>query len=105
MKGVCLKFFIYEFQKHQGVLLYEWLLEFAKKEGIHGGTAIRGMAGFGRHKSLHEEHFFELAANVPVEVTFILPEQQSLEFLEKLKKEKFDLFYVKTPVEYGNLQG
>lgn len=104
MKGICLKFYAYEFQKHHGILLYEWLLEFAKKEGIYGGTAFRGIAGFGRHKSLHEEHFFELAANVPIEVTFILDEKESSQFLEILKKEKLDLFYVKTIVEYGDLK-
>lgn len=104
MKGISLKFYAYEFQKHHGMLLYEWLLEFAKKEGIHGGTAFRGVAGFGRHKSLHEEHFFELSANVPIEVTFILTQEEYQKFLNKLKQEKLDLFYVKIDVEYGDLK-
>jgi len=103
MKGICLKFYAYEFQKHRGILLYEWLLEFAKKEGVEGGTAFRAIAGFGRHKNLHEEHFFELAANVPIEVTFILDKKDSSQFLEVLKKEKLDLFYTKTAIEYEDL--
>lgn len=103
MKGICLKFYAYEFQKHHHILLYEWLLEFAKKEGIQGGTAFRGISGFGRHGSLHDEGFFELAGNVPIEVTFILSEGESVRFLNALKEEKLDLFYVKIPVEYGNL--
>lgn len=104
MKGICLKFYAYEFQKHHGILMHEWLLEFSKKERIHGGTAFRGIAGFGRHKSMHEEHFFELAANVPIEVTFILTVEECEKFLEKLKQQKLDLFYVKTNVEYGDLK-
>lgn len=103
MKGISLKFYAYEFQKYHGILLYEWLLEFAKKNGIRGGTAFRGIAGFGRHSKLHEEHFFELAANIPIEVNFSLNEEEALRFLELLKKEKLDLFYVKTEVEYGDL--
>ena len=62
MKGICLKFYTYELQKHQGVLLFEWLLEFAKKNGIRGGSAFRALAGFGRHGVMHAEHFFELAS-------------------------------------------
>lgn len=103
MKGVCLKFYTYEFQKHHGVLLYEWLLEFAKKNEIHGGSAFRGLAGFGRHGVMHEEHFFELASDVPVEVEFIISEKEIAKFLELLKEEKIDLFYTKSEIEYGSL--
>jgi len=103
MKGVCLKFYTYEFQKHHGILLYEWLLEFAKKNGIHGGSAFRALAGFGRHGVMHEAHFFELAPDVPVEVKFIISEQEIDRLLELLKKEKIDLFYSKTEIEYGSL--
>ncbi|MFZ0564716.1 MAG: DUF190 domain-containing protein [Chlamydiales bacterium] len=103
MKGICLKFYAYEFQKQHGILLYEWLLELARKEGIHGGTAFRGISGFGRHGNLHEERFFELAGNVPVEVSFIVNEEEAKHFLNLLKNEKLDLFYVKFPVEHGEL--
>lgn len=104
MKGVCLKFYTYEFQKHHGVLLYEWLLEFAKKNGVHGGSAFRALAGFGRHGVMHEEHFFELASDVPIEVKFIISEQESNRLLEILKNEKIDLFYTKSTIEYGSLK-
>jgi PII-like signaling protein len=30
------------------------------KLGIHGGSAFKAIAGFGRHGVLHEDHFFEL---------------------------------------------
>ncbi|MFT3790053.1 MAG: DUF190 domain-containing protein [Rudaea sp.] len=43
------------------MLLYEWLLERARKLGIHGGSAFRAIAGYGRHGRLHEQQFFELA--------------------------------------------
>ena len=59
--GTYLRFYTHENRKHHHVLLYEWLLEQAKKCGIHGGSAFRAIAGYGRHGVLHEQHFFELA--------------------------------------------
>jgi PII-like signaling protein len=103
MKGICLQFYTYELQKHQGILLYEWLLELAKKNGIPGGSAFRALAGFGRDGILHEEHFFELASNVPVEVKFILSEKEALSFLEIVKKEGIPLFYTQCNIEYHNI--
>lgn len=105
MKGICLRFYSYEQQKHHsGMLLYEWLLEFARKNKIHGGSAFRGIAGYGRHGVMHEEHFFELASNVPIEVDFILSEEEAATFCGLLKKEAIDLVYVKTAIEYGTLK-
>ena len=70
MKGTLLRFYVHENRKHRHILLYEWLLEQAKGMGIHGGSAFRAIAGFGRHGVLHEEHFFELAADLTVEIDF-----------------------------------
>jgi PII-like signaling protein len=92
-------------RKHHGILLYEWLLERAKQLGIHGGTALRAIAGFGRHGILHEEHFFELAGNVPVAVEFVVSDAEADSLLELVKQEKIQMFYMKLPVEYGLLAG
>jgi PII-like signaling protein len=103
MKGVCLQFFTYELQKHHGMLVYEWLLEFAKKNGIHGGLAFRAVAGYGHHGVMHEEHFFELASNVPVEVRFLLTKEESKKLIDLIKNEKIKLFYSICEAEYGFL--
>lgn len=102
MKGFFLKFYTHEFQKHHGILMYEWLLELARNKGIHGGSAFRGIAGFGRHGKMHEEHFFELASDVPVEVEFIVTEEEKELILSLLQAEKLDLFYTQSPIEYGS---
>lgn len=104
MKGFCLRFYINEFQKHQGVLLYEWLLECAKKQKVPGGSAFKAIAGFGRHGIMHEEHFFELASNVPIEVVFVLSESECDLFLDLIHKENLDILYAKTQIEYGTTQ-
>lgn len=103
MNGVCLSLHMYEFQKHHGIVLHEWLLEFAKKNGIEGGSAYRAIAGYGRHGKMHEEHFFELASNVPLQVIFISEKEKIQRFLEKLKVENIHLFYVISEVNYGIL--
>jgi PII-like signaling protein len=105
MQGVFLKFYVSEYREHNNILLFEWLLERAKKIGLHGGTAMRAVAGFGRHRVLHEETFLELEADLPVEVSFVISEEEGQRFLDLLQAENLDLFYVKFPVEYGFLPG
>ena len=101
MQGICLKFFVNESQRLHGKLLYEWLLEQAKGMGIGGGTAIRAIAGFGRHGRLHEEAFFELAGDLPVEVEFLVSAEQAERLLALLRDENLRLFYARMPAEYG----
>jgi PII-like signaling protein len=104
MQGICLKLFVSEAQHHSGKLLYEWLLEHAKNMGISGGTAIRAAAGFGRHGKLHEETFFELAGELPVEIEFMVSEHQAEQIMQLLKANGLKLFYAKVPAEYGVTQ-
>ena len=101
MNGIYLKFYVHEHRRHHGILLYEWLLERAKRLGIHGGSAFRAIAGFGRHGVLHEDHFFELAGNLPVEVVFAVSDREAEQLLEVIEQEKVRVFYLKMPVEYG----
>lgn len=101
MNGVHLRLYTYENRKHHGVPVYEWLLDQAEKLGIHGGSAFKAMAGFGRQGALHEQHFFELAGEQPVLVEFIVTAQQAQLFLDLLKAEKLHLFYATLATECG----
>jgi uncharacterized protein len=104
MKGVHLRFYTYENRKHGSVLMYEWLLEFAKARGVHGGSAFRAIAGFGRHGKLHEQHFFELAGDVPVLVEFILGEAEADTLVTALRAENVELFYARLPAEFDVIE-
>lgn len=101
MRGVYLKFFVHENRKLHGLLAYEWLLEQAKKAGIRGGSVLRAIAGYGRHGVLHEDHFFELAGDLPVVVEFVVSEEEAARLIEMIGAEKASLFYMKIPVEFG----
>lgn len=105
MNGTYLRFYVHENRKHGGILLYEWLLEAAKKVGIHGGSAFRAIAGYGRHGVLHEQHFFELAGDLTVEVEFVVTEEDAAKLLQLIGREQIRLFYAKVPAEFGMLPG
>jgi len=99
--GTYLRFYTHENRKHRHVLLYEWLLEQAKKCGIHGGSAFRAIAGYGHHGILHEQHFFELAGDLTVEVEFLLSDEEAEKLLDLVKQEQIRVFYARVPAEFG----
>ena len=101
MNGVNLRVYTSENRKHQGLLVYEWLLEQAKTLGIHGGSAFRAIAGFGRHGKMHEQHFFELAGEEPVVVDFIVSQEEADRLLEHIRAQQLQLFYARLPAEFG----
>lgn len=100
-QGIYLKFYVQENRRHHGILAYEWLLEQARKLGLPGGSAFRAIAGFGHHGRLHEQHFFELAGDLPVEVGFALSHGDAQRLLDHLAGEKLRMFYLKVPLEMG----
>ncbi len=103
MEGWFLRFYVHEGQRQQNVLLWEWLLKQANGLGIRGGSAFHAMAGFGRHRVLHEEHFFELAGSLTVEVEFIVSTDEAELLLELVKREKVRAFYARMPAHFGVL--
>lgn len=105
MNGTLLRFYAHENCKHKHILLYEWLLEQAKSIGIHGGSAFRAIAGYGRHGVLHEEHFFELAGDLTVEVDFAVTDDDANRLLERIRAEGIRIFYLRVPVEVGVING
>ncbi len=105
MNGTLLRFYVHENRTHKHVALFEWLLEQAKKSGIHGGSAFRAIAGFGRHGILHEEHFFELTADMTVEVEFAVTDDEAERLIALLKQERISIFYARTTAEFGTIEG
>ncbi|EQD76951.1 protein containing DUF190 [mine drainage metagenome] len=71
--------------------------------GIQGGSVFKSIAGYGRHGVLHEDHFFELANDLPVEVVFIVSTEQSEQLLGIVREANLPLLYVTMPAEYGTL--
>ncbi len=100
-RGVCLRFYLGERDRHGSRLAYEWLLDEAQRLDLPGGSAFRAIAGFGRSHRLHEQRFFELAGDCPLLLVFELTEAQEAALLERLRGEGFHAFYTRSTVEYG----
>jgi len=105
MNGTLLRFYVHENRTHHHISLFEWLLEHAKKMGIHGGSAFRGMAGFGRHGLMHEQHVFPLTADMTVEVEFVVNDEEAEKLLALVRQEHLSIFYVRVPAEFGTIEG
>ncbi len=97
----CLRFYMHENRRHHGILLYEWLLERARKMGIHGGTAWRAIAGFGRHGILHEQRFLEPAGDLTIRLDFVIMSDQADGMLALLEAEGLAIFHMEFPAAFG----
>ena len=98
-----LSFYVTEKQRHDGKLLYEWILEEAKGMGVHGGSAFRAIASFGRHGHMHEETFFELAGELAVKVEFVVEDALADKLLARITSQSMKVFYIKQPVLAGGI--
>jgi len=96
-----LSFYISEKQHHDGMPLYEWILEQAREMNANGGSAFRAIAGYGRHGKMHEDTFFELAGELAVKVEFILDDKPTEELLDRVKAQKLNVFYTRQLVQSG----
>jgi PII-like signaling protein len=101
--GYSLRFYMHENARHGGTLLYDWLLDQAKRRGLHGGSAFLAVAGFGRHGVLHEHLFFEVQSELPVMVEFLVNEEDARKILDLVHQEGAQLFWTKSPMEFGIL--
>lgn len=102
-QGVLLSFYCHTRARHDGVLLYEWLLEQAKQQGIGGGSAFRAICGYGRHGVLREEQFFELADDLAVKLEFLLSDVQARTLVKAVRESGVDAVYAMTPASFGTL--
>lgn len=100
MHGCQLTFFTQQDRKHHGLSLAQWLLEEARNIGISGATLITAAEGFGHDRKIRSTHFFELA-DQPIEVTMAVSEADAERLFARLKEEGINIFYVKTPIEFG----
>lgn len=87
-----------------GQPLGEWLVAEAQRLGIGGATLLAAEEGYGHRGKLHSVHFFELA-DQPVEVMMAVTRQDAERLFERLAQEKIQVFCIKTPIEFGLLDG
>jgi PII-like signaling protein len=86
-EGYLLRIFIGESDRHDGRLLYEWLVLKAREEGLAGATVMRGMMGFGAHSRLHTFKIERLSQDLPIIVEIVDTREKLEKFLALIDKE------------------
>ena len=70
-KATCLRIYIGDQARHEGVPLYEWIVREAKKRGMAGATVFRGKMGFGASSCIHTDKILRLSEDMPVVVEIV----------------------------------
>jgi len=70
-ENVLMRIFIGEEDKFDGRPLHEALVTLFKKEGFHGATVLRGVAGFGAHSVYHTDRILRLSRDLPIIVEVV----------------------------------
>lgn len=83
-KAAILKVYIGESDKIHGRPLYEEIIFEARKEGIAGATAFKGMMSFGASHSIHTQKIFALSGDMPVSVEIIDNKEKLEKFAAKV---------------------
>jgi hypothetical protein len=100
ISGEQICFYVREGQRHQGLLVYEWLLKQARSLEFSGGTAFPSLAGFGRH-GWHEAHFFEESGELPVLCVFVGTSAQVEALVDAVAGAGLSLFFSRMAVHCG----
>ena len=86
-EGYLLRIFIGESDRHDGKLLYEWIVLKAREEGLAGATVLRGMMGFGAHSRLHTFKIERLSQDLPVILEIVDTREKLERFLSLIDSE------------------
>lgn len=70
-KAGMLKIYVGESDKVHGKLLYEEIIQEARKAGMAGATAYNGIMSFGASHSVHTLKVFALSNNLPVVIEIV----------------------------------
>ena len=81
-EGCLLRIFIGESDRHEGKLLYEWIVLKAREAGLAGATVLRGIMGFGAHSRLHTVRILRLSEDLPVVVEIVDTREKIERFLD-----------------------
>ncbi len=86
-EGYLLRIFIGESDRHDGKLLYEWIVQRAREEGLAGATVMRGMMGFGAHSRMHTFKIERLSQDLPIVIEMVDTREKLEKFLSLIDNE------------------
>lgn len=84
--GKLLRVFVDEADRWQGKPLYIAIVEALKGAGFSGATVLKGIEGYGIHKTVHAARVFDLSTNLPVLIEVFEREEKILSFIPTLRE-------------------
>ncbi|MCK4881028.1 MAG: DUF190 domain-containing protein [Bacteroidales bacterium] len=72
-------------------LLYQYLVEKAKEQGIDGATVFRGIMGFGTSSKIHSSRFWELTEKLPVVIELVDKTEKLEEFYSGIEEDLMNM--------------
>lgn len=94
-----LRIFIGENDRVGSKLLMEVVIEEARKEGLAGATALRGISGYGANSLVHSSKILRLSEDMPVIIEIVDSVEKIEAFLPKLDGLIKEGLVTKEPVE------
>jgi len=64
--AILMRIFVGESDKYKGKNLYQYLVEWLRKNHFAGVTVLRGISGFGKASKLHTTNLLELSSDLPI---------------------------------------
>ncbi len=84
-EGYLLRIFIGESDRHNGKLLYEWLVLQAREHQLAGATVLRGIMGFGANtRVIHTFKIERLSEDMPIVVEIVDTKEKLEKFMEAI---------------------
>jgi uncharacterized protein len=83
--GKLLRIFVDEDDRYEGKPLYMAIVEALRAAEFTGATVLKGIEGYGVHKTVHAARTFDLSTNLPILIEVIEEEAKVLAFLPTLR--------------------
>ena len=80
----CLRIYTGEDTRKQGQLVFELIVEEARRRGLAGATVLRGVSGYGANSRVRTAKILRLSEDLPVVVEIIDTQEKLTPFLEFL---------------------
>jgi len=80
-----LRIFVDEDDRFEGKPLYMAIVDALKAAGFTGATVLKGIEGYGLHKTVHAARTFDLSTNLPILIEVIEEEARVEAFLPQLQ--------------------
>jgi len=103
-RGVRVRCYFGERDRHDGKALWSALLEFLRASGASGATVTRGVAGYGAHSKIHAVSLVDLSSDLPLVLEWVDSEDRVAELLPHLEEMLHGGMITTDPVEIVRYQ-